>query len=108
VKGGLPRPPGRPRGALPRLTVRYDSSHTLWTMKIAISVPDRTYRAAERAAKRMRVPRSQFYARAVEAYLAKTGGEDVTERLNAVYATEASKPDRFALAAARATFRRRG
>jgi hypothetical protein len=76
-------------------------------MKIAISVPERTYKAAERAAKRMRVPRSQFYARAVEAYLAKTAEEDVTERLDAVYGAEPRDPDPFVFAAARATFRRR-
>ena len=75
-------------------------------MKIAISVPERTYRAAEQAARRMRVPRSQFYARAVEAYLKKAAREDVTERLNAVYGGEPSEPDPFLHAAAKAMFRR--
>lgn len=75
-------------------------------MKIAISVPDATYRAAERAAKRMRVPRSQFYVRAVEAYLKEAAGEDITARLNAVYSNEGPTPERFLQAAARKTFRR--
>lgn len=75
-------------------------------MKIAISVPDPIYRAAEQAAKRMQVPRSQFYARAVEAYLKQTSPEDITERLNAVYSKESTEPDPFVEAAARDTFRR--
>lgn len=75
-------------------------------MKIAISVPDPIYRAAEQAAKRLRVPRSQFYSRAVEAYLKLTSREDVTERLNAVYSEETTEPDPFLEAAARATLRR--
>jgi metal-responsive CopG/Arc/MetJ family transcriptional regulator len=76
-------------------------------MKVAISVPDRIYRAAERAARRLRVPRSQLYARAVAAYLAQEARENVTERLNAVYSDQASgERDRFVEAAARATLRR--
>lgn len=75
-------------------------------MKIAISVPDPIYRAAEQAAKRMRVPRSQFYARAVEAYLKQSARENLTERLNAVYSQESQEPDPFLQAEARATFRR--
>ena len=75
-------------------------------MKIAISVPDLIHRAADQAARRMRVPRSQFYARAVEAYLKQTAREDITARLNAVYADEPSEPDAFLKAASRATIRR--
>ena len=75
-------------------------------MKIAISVPDPVFRRAEAAARRMRVPRSQFYARAVEAYLKQTAREDITERLNAVYSDEPAEPDAFLAAAAKRTFRR--
>lgn len=75
-------------------------------MKIAISVPDPIYEAAEQAARRMRVPRSQFYARAVEAYLKQTAREDITERLNSVYGAEPDEPDAFLRAAAKATCRR--
>jgi metal-responsive CopG/Arc/MetJ family transcriptional regulator len=38
-------------------------------MKTSISIPDRIYRAAERAAKRQKVSRSRIYTQAVEAYL---------------------------------------
>jgi hypothetical protein len=75
-------------------------------MKLAISVPDPVYRAAERAAKRMRVPRSRLYARAMESYLEKIARADVTERLNAVYTEERPEPDAFATKAAKISFRR--
>jgi hypothetical protein len=75
-------------------------------MKIAISVPDPVYREAERAARRMRVPRSQFYSRAVEAYLKQAAREDVTERLNALYPEPPRESDAFLRRAAKDTFRR--
>ena len=75
-------------------------------MKLAISIPDPLHKAAERAARRMRVPRSQFYARAVEAYLRQSSAEEITARLNKVYAAEAAEPDEFLKQAARATLRR--
>ncbi|MGA3326311.1 MAG: hypothetical protein ABSF45_17710 [Terriglobia bacterium] len=62
-------------------------------MKTAISIPDRIFRAAERAAKRQKVSRSRFYAQAVEAYLKAQSGKRITEALNAVYATENSSLD---------------
>jgi predicted transcriptional regulator len=62
-------------------------------VKVAISVPDRLFRAADRTAKRMRVPRSQLYARALEAYLKRAQRPDVTERLNAAYAGKGNAPD---------------
>jgi metal-responsive CopG/Arc/MetJ family transcriptional regulator len=68
-------------------------------MKVAISVPDRLFRAADRTARRMRVPRSQLYARALEAYLKHAERPDVTERLNAVYANnKRTRPDEAWLA----------
>jgi metal-responsive CopG/Arc/MetJ family transcriptional regulator len=62
-------------------------------MKTAISIPDRIFRAAERAAKRQKVSRSRFYAQAVEAYLKTQSSKRITEALNAVYATEDSSLD---------------
>lgn len=75
-------------------------------MKIAISIPDPLHKAAERAARRMRVPRSQFYARAVAAYLKQASAEEITARLNRVYGGERAAPDAFLKKAARATLRR--
>ena len=69
-------------------------------MKTAISIRDRIFRAAERAAKRQKVSRSRFYAQAVEAYLKTQQGKGVTEALNAVYGTESSELDPDLAAAA--------
>ena len=69
-------------------------------MKTAISIPDRLFNAAERAAKRQKVSRSRFYARAVEAYLKTQQAKGAKEALNAVYASEPCEPDPFLAAAA--------
>ena len=64
-----------------------------WIMKVAVSIPDPIFREAERISRRIRLPRSQFYAHALEAYVRVQSGEDVTERLNEVYAKTSSKLD---------------
>lgn len=55
-------------------------------MKVAISLPDRVFSAAEKLAHRLRVSRSQLYAQAIEQYLGERQESLVTEQLNAVYA----------------------
>lgn len=55
-------------------------------MKVAISLPDPVFSAAEKLAHRLRVSRSQLYARALEEFLDKRQDARVTECLNAVYA----------------------
>jgi len=75
-------------------------------MKVAISVPDRVHRAADRAARRMRVPRSRLYVKALEAYLAATSEEEITQQLDAVYGSEGAPADPFLAAASKATLRR--
>jgi len=75
-------------------------------MKVAISVPDRVHRAADRVARRMRVPRSRIYVKAMEAFLAAASEEDITRRLDEVYAAEAGPADRFLLESTKATLRR--
>ena len=69
-------------------------------MKTAISIPDPLFREAERVAKRLRIPRSQLYARALEAYLKHQTAKGITEALNAVYRTESSELDPDLAAAA--------
>lgn len=68
-------------------------------MKVAISLPDPVFSAAERLAARMRVSRSQLYAQALEEYLARRQDSMVTEQLDAVYAV-AQEPLDPAFAAA--------
>lgn len=60
-------------------------------MKVAISVPDPVFDAAERLAKQRRVPRSQVFSEALEEYLARHNGPAVTAKLDAVYGKEASQ-----------------
>ena len=55
-------------------------------MKTAISLPDEVFEAAEELAQELGVSRSHLYATAVSEYVAHYRAEDVTERLNAVYA----------------------
>lgn len=75
-------------------------------MKVVISVPDFVYRAVDRAARRMRVPRSQVYVRAVKAYLKRAEQGDITAQLDAVYGDQPSDGGPFVTTAARATLRR--
>ncbi len=78
---------------------RYDSSYTSCT-KTAISIPDPLFRAAERVAKRQKVSRSRFYAKAVAAYLKSQSDQCITEGLNAAYATDDTSLDPDLTAAA--------
>jgi metal-responsive CopG/Arc/MetJ family transcriptional regulator len=59
-------------------------------MKTAISLPDDLFRAGDALAKRMKVSRSELYARALAEYVAKHRADRLTQRLNAVYAAEDS------------------
>lgn len=75
-------------------------------MRVAISVPGPVHRAADRAAKRLRIPRSQLYTRAVEEYLKRQARPDVTERLDLVYGSERAEPDEAVLEQGLETLRR--
>ena len=54
-------------------------------MKIAVSIPDPVFDAAEAMAKERGIPRSQLYAEALRDYLANNGPDAITARLDAVY-----------------------
>ncbi len=75
-------------------------------MKVAISVPDRVHQAADRVARRLRVPRSRIYVKAMEAFLATVSEDEITRRLDEVYADTPRPADPFLAASARATLRR--
>jgi metal-responsive CopG/Arc/MetJ family transcriptional regulator len=51
-------------------------------MKTAISLSDETFRRVDRAAKRLGVSRSEFFARAAESWLTAIEEEDTTEAIN--------------------------
>jgi hypothetical protein len=54
-------------------------------MKTAISIPDALFEAAERAARRLRISRSELYQRAVKKYLEDHSHRVVRETLDRVY-----------------------
>lgn len=62
-------------------------------MKTAISIPDSTFEAAERLAKRMKLSRSELYTKAVSSYMQEHKSDNVTDILNEIYAEERSTVD---------------
>jgi len=82
-----------------RVAREYNQGYTE-RMKTAISIPDPLFKAAERAAKRQRVSRSRFYAKAVAAYLRSQRDRGIKEALDRVYANENSELDPDLAAAA--------
>jgi metal-responsive CopG/Arc/MetJ family transcriptional regulator len=70
-------------------------------MKTAVSIPDALFEAADRAARRLGLSRSQLYARALERFLGEEPDDAVTARLDEVYATEDSAVDPLLAAAQR-------
>jgi metal-responsive CopG/Arc/MetJ family transcriptional regulator len=51
-------------------------------VKTAISLPDDTFQRVNRAAKRLGVSRSEFFARAAENWLDALENDDTTEAIN--------------------------
>jgi metal-responsive CopG/Arc/MetJ family transcriptional regulator len=62
-------------------------------MKTAISLPDDLFRQAEAAAQRLRVSRSELYAKAIAEFLRRRQETSITERLNKVYSQREAKVD---------------
>ena len=62
-------------------------------MKTAISIPDPLFKEAERLTKRLRIPRSRLYAKALEAYIQTQKSKGIKEALDEVYRTESSELD---------------
>lgn len=62
-------------------------------MKVALSIPDELFERAEAVSKRLGISRSRLYATALAEYVAKHRTRKITERLDAVYATEESRLD---------------
>jgi len=76
-------------------------------MKTAISIPDDVFAAAEAAARRTGMSRSQLFVEAVKLFLRKQGDRGVTERLDEVYGRAESKLDPALSAMQTATIRAR-
>lgn len=54
-------------------------------MKVAISVPDPIFEAAEKLAKSRSVARSKLYTEALSAYVSSHSETSITQKLNEVY-----------------------
>lgn len=75
-------------------------------MKTAVSLPDRIFREAEALAARLGKSRSQLYAEAIAAYLARHDADGVTESLNRTIDSLDETLDAAVSAAAQDTLRR--
>jgi len=62
-------------------------------MKTAVSLPDELFRVAEATARRLRVSRSELYARAIAEFVTGQKKDSITERLNQVYSRHPAKLD---------------
>ncbi len=62
-------------------------------MKTAISIPDPLFKEAERLTKRLRIPRSRLYAKALEAFIQSQKSKGIREALDEVYRREPSELD---------------
>ena len=62
-------------------------------MKTAVSVPDDLFEQAEAAARRLRVSRSQLYAKAIAEFVKRLDDNAVTQRLNDIYSQDPAKVD---------------
>jgi len=62
-------------------------------MKTAVSMPDDLFRLAETTARRLRVSRSELYAKAIAEFLKQQDANTVTERLNDLYSRYPAKLD---------------
>ena len=60
-------------------------------MKTAISLPDDVFERAENTAKRLKLSRSELYARALSEFLARHTADEVTRAINEAIA-EAGQP----------------
>ena len=74
-------------------------------MKTAISVDDDLLHEADRMARRMGLSRSRLFAIAVENYLRQRRQEEMSERLNRVYADPPNTAERRTITRMKSKFR---
>ena len=55
-------------------------------MKVAVSIPNPVFDAAERIARERQIARSQLFTQALEEYISRHSPEALTAKLNEVYA----------------------
>ena len=62
-------------------------------MKLAVSIPDPLYEAADQLARHRKVSRSELYASALELLIAAEDDTDITSRLDLVYAAQPTRDE---------------
>jgi metal-responsive CopG/Arc/MetJ family transcriptional regulator len=62
-------------------------------VKLAVSIPDPLYEAADQLARHRKLSRSELYASALELLLAAEADTDITERLDLVYAAHPTRDE---------------
>ncbi len=70
----------------------YNSCYTL-SVKTAISLPDDLFRRAEAMAHKLKMSRSQLYAKAIVEFIERRQAARITQRLNEIYSAEPAKID---------------
>lgn len=90
------------RAALDKVSLR---SYTNG-MKTAVSLPDEVFENAERLAGRLKVSRSELYARALQDYVRRHAPDAVTDAYDQICSEVDSHAEPFTHRAARATLKR--
>jgi metal-responsive CopG/Arc/MetJ family transcriptional regulator len=62
-------------------------------MKVAVSIPDPLFEAADQVARRRKLSRSRLYAAALELLLDAEDDNDITARLDRVYGTKTTRDE---------------
>src|SRR3954454_7017798 len=89
---GAERPSLRRRRRDFRLDEHRSSGYT-FGMKTAVSVPDEVFDEAEHLAKRLKISRSELYAKALAEFVSRHAPDAVTESFNRVCAEIQGEPD---------------
>jgi metal-responsive CopG/Arc/MetJ family transcriptional regulator len=77
------------------------------TVRTAISMQESTFRKADRLARRMKISRSRFFARAAEEFIRRHQGRELLENLNKVYGQGPDEDEKAILERTRSLERRR-
>jgi hypothetical protein len=77
------------------------------TVRTAISMQESTFRKVDRLARRMKISRSRFFARAAEEFIRRHQGRELLENLNKVYGQGPDEGEKAFLERARSLERRR-
>ena len=74
-------------------------------MKVAVSIPDKTFESADALAKRLKTSRSEIYARALDEFIGNHAPNELTEAMNHALDAVGEEDLEFSREAARRVFR---